>query len=220
MSIAQLLRSGGNLSDVGKLVDPRYNNFGPPPPDNSGPGDDKISINDSAGIKTGKYSKDRIQGLIKAAKAVGMDPSRVLQAVAVDLQETGLGTEKVKMRRGKQEAEPGQVHDFSEQQQKELDEIAEKTDASPEYLKLAIALRDKLKVADKLGYKDEAQRLQAYNGYGIITKDKFGGADKAYGVPIGEGIDLKKNPLYGKRVLQLSKDLQSNQEVMSLINAK
>jgi hypothetical protein len=30
MSIAQLLRGGGNLSDVGKLVDPRYNNFGPP----------------------------------------------------------------------------------------------------------------------------------------------------------------------------------------------
>jgi hypothetical protein len=175
---------------------------------------DTIPIKDSSGLKSGKYSKATIQGIIKGAKATGVDP---FQALALSLQETGLGTAMVHGRRGKFAVPIGQTHDFSDQQQQELDALNQKTGIDPEYLKLGIALRDKLRYAKQLGFNDEASQLQAYNGYGTLTKEKLGGADKAYGVPVGNGIDMRKNPLYGKRLVQLKNDLMANKDISSLI---
>lgn len=52
----------------------------------------------------------------------------------------------------------------------------------------------------------DVYRLQGYNGYGKIGKGHadLEGAGSIYGQPIPEGgIDLKKNPLYGKRVTDI-----------------
>lgn len=182
--------------------------------DGGGDPSEKIRIVDSKKLKTGDYSRKHIEGIIKASQAVGINPTT---ALALALQESGLGTAMIKMRRGKVPAPLAMVHDFSESQQKELDEKAKSTGIDPEYLKLGIALRDKMKYAQQLGFKDEASQLQAYNGYGFITKKNFGGADTAYGVPIGEGIDMKKNPLYGKRLLELRADIAKTKEIQDLL---
>ena len=175
----------------------------------------EIKIVDAKGLKTGSYSKAHIDGIIKASRIVGIDPR---SAIALALQESNLGKAKTKGRRGVRDAELAQVNQFSESQQKELDKKAAETGVGADYLKLAIALRDKMKYAEVLGFQDEASKLQAYNGYGMITKDKFGGTDKAYGVSIGSGIDMKKNPLYGKRLLELKKDISQNEEINNLIS--
>lgn len=186
------------------------------------PVEPKIKIIDSKKLKTGEYSKKHIEGLVKAAKAIGVNPSHM---VALALQESGLGSAKERAGRSRGEVRIkvtpslAQVNDFEEAQQKELDELTKSTGIDPLYLKPAIVLRDKIKYAKQLGFTDEASQLQAYNGYGILTK-KQAGSDTAYGVPIGEGINMKKTPLYGKRLLELSKDISSNKEIQSLINLK
>lgn len=176
----------------------------------------KINIKDSRGYKSGSYSRKHIEGIIKASKAVGIDP---YQALALTLQESEFATAKPRKFRGGGISTPtlGQIMDFEPAQEKELDEKSKTTGIDPMYLKVAIALRDKIKYAKQLGFKDEASQLQAYNGYGTITKRTFGGADKAYGVPIGEGIDMKKNPLYGKRLVELKNDISSIPEIKKMV---
>jgi hypothetical protein len=181
------------------------------------PNDPKIKLSDSKKIKSGAFSKKHIEGIIRASREVGIDPNK---ALALAWQESGFATEKGKTGRRGFVATPslGQVHDFEPAQEKELQEVSQKSGIDPMYLKVVIALRDKIKYAKQLGFKDEASQLQAYNGYGTITKKQFGGADKAYGVPIGEGINMKKNPLYGKRLLELASDISKNKEVYDLVN--
>ena len=71
--------------------------------------------------------------------------------------------------------------------------------------------------AKSLVLNDESSQLQAYNGLGLITPKQFGGATKAYGVDITNGVDLKKNPLYGKRIMQLRGDLSKDKSIMELL---
>lgn len=194
------------------------------------PGSNSISLKDSAGIKKGNYSKDKIKGLIGAANAVGVDPYKLL---ALGWQESDLGGDvknqpvddpNVIRGRGKGRASGsiGQIKDFSEGQYKEMSQLAEKTGINSSYLKTAIAFRDKLKYAKQLGFEDEALQLQAYNGYGKLTppKDAKGNVvpQKYYGQLVGaEGIDMRKNPLYGKRLLALASDLKKSKDINELI---
>jgi hypothetical protein len=186
-----------------------------------GPGDPeepKISLKDSKGIKSGSYSKKHIEGIVKASKALGIDP---YQSLALAWQESGFASAPSKKFRGRViNPSLAQIIDFEPAQEKELEEKAKATGIDPMYLKLGITLRDKLKYAKQLGFKDEASQLQAYNGYGVLTKRQMGGANKAYGVDIGEGINMKKNPLYGKRLLELKKDIAANKDILALINSK
>lgn len=71
-----------------------------------------------------------------------------------------------------------------------------------------LTLQDKKKLASKLGKTSEEDVIQAWNGYGKITNESFGGrVNKAYGIDISqEPIDMAKNPVYGKRV----KDIRDN----------
>lgn len=179
-----------------------------------GPGDPTVFIKDSKGIKSGKYPRAPIQNLFAASKATGVD---FVEAVALALQESGLGTAEVKGRRGKFPALLGQIHDFSDAQQKELDALVEKTGIDPDALKLTIALRDKINYGKSLGFTSEPSLLQAYNGYGTITPKSFGGATTAYGVDISKGVSLKDNPLYGQRLVQLKNDLMQNEYIQSLL---
>lgn len=187
----------------------------------SPPGDgDEILIKDSAGLKTGKYSKLKIANLLKAAKAVGVDPT---EALGIALQEGAFGkgnsktTEETRSRRNR--AGLGNVTNagFGEKDNQFINDLAAKG-YDYDSVKLAYALKLKNNYAKQLGFNDDALRLQGYNGYGTLTPKLFGGATTAYGVDITNGVDLKKNPLYGKRVLQLKKDLMSNADIAALLN--
>lgn len=185
-----------------------------PPAEGPGPTDPQVYIKDSKGLKTGKYPRAVIQNIVSAAKATGVDP---YQALSLALQESGFGTVQVRGRRGKFAAPLGQIHDFSDAQQQELDKLASSTGLDPEALKLTIALRDKINYGKALGYTSEPAILQAYNGYGTITPESFGGETTAYGVDISKGVSLKKNPLYGQRLVQLKNDLMANEYIQSLL---
>ena len=78
-----------------------------------------------------------------------------------------------------------------------------------QYSDLVGAYLAKMKEADRLKIKDEATRLQVYNGLGKIypsTEKAYHGfkMKKIYGVPVPKGgIDMRKNPLYGKQVMDI-----------------
>ncbi len=206
----------------------------------TGPGEDAISLKDSSGIKKGNYSKKTITGLIKAAKAVGVNPHQLL---ALAWQESDLGGD-VKNKpvddpnvihgrgQGRASGSIGQIKDFSEGQFKEMSQLADKTGIESPYLKTAIAFRDKLKYAKSLPFVQQSQKdpalyeamlNQAYNGYGKLRPpaDSNGKItpQKYYGQMVGEeGIDMKANPLYGKRLLALKSDLEKNKDINNLIN--
>lgn len=194
-------------------VSPQISNIlggGGDPPDN-----DLIDLRDSKGVKAGKYSRAKIMSAIKAARAVGVDPAQYL---ALGWQESDLGNAKVKGRRGSWDAPFAMAHDIDDNQQKEIEALAQKTGVDPLILRGAVALRGKLQYAKQLGFKDEASALQAYNGYGTITPKQFGGATQAYGVDISNGVDMRKNPLYGKRLLELKQDILKNKAIQQLLN--
>jgi len=59
----------------------------------------------------------------------------------------------------------------------------------------------------------EDYRLQGYNGYGIIKRGHadLEGANSIYGQAIPDnGIDLRSNPLYGKRIIDIRENLLRN----------
>lgn len=68
----------------------------------------------------------------------------------------------------------------------------------------------------------DAYRLQGYNGYGTIRKGHadLEGAGSIYGIPIPEeGINMKKNPLYGKRIIDIMNNtLKSNPQLRDMID--
>jgi hypothetical protein len=182
------------------------------------PNEPKIKLKDSKNLKSGEFSKKHIEGIINASKALGIDP---YQALALAWQESGFAkpTGKKGRRGGEIVPDLAQIMDIEPAQQKEVEEKSKSTGIDPMYLELGIVLRDKIKYGKQLGFKDEASQLQAYNGYGTITKKTFGGANKAYGVEIGEGINMKKNPLYGKRLLELKSDIANHPEIKKMVGS-
>ena len=189
----------------------------------------KLKIKDSRGLKTGEYDRGHIENLVKAARVTGVDPHSL---IALSLQESGIGTAKpkrsqVSSRHSRSSAENflGQVVDFQPNQEEELNKMSQATGIAPAYLKPAIVLRDKLKYAQALGFKGEEMQLQAYNGYGKLLpqKDASGKSvpTKYYGMNIPEeGINMRDNPLYGKRLVELKKDLLANEEIRSIVSQK
>jgi hypothetical protein len=175
--------------------------------------EEMIAIKDSAGLKTGKYPKKHVQNLAKAATAAGINP---YELIALSLQESNLGTATVRGRRGRYQAPIGMTNDITPAEADEIENLSKQTGIDTQYLEPAIVLKNKLAYGKRLGFQDEASLLQAYNGYGTITQKQMG-SDKAYGVPIGNGLDLKKNPLYGKRILALKNDLMNNQDIQNAL---
>lgn len=189
--------------------------------------DDVLQLKDTKNLKTGKYSKKVITDWVRAAKAANVDPYEMLALgwQEGNLMEAGQGQKKqlsdgtIRRSRGS----VGQVKDFSESQLKVLTDLSAKyPDIPQQYLKSAIAFGDKLKYADSLGLnKTESMRLQAYNGYGTIYPNKKDGKfveTKMYGQIVPEtGINFKKTPLYGDRLVALKKDLMANKDIQGII---
>jgi LysM repeat protein len=164
------------------------------------------ALNPNTELLTGEYPSNRIYGIVKAAKRYGIDP---YTALAIDLQETGLGSRS-----------PGSIgHTLMDFREMIPTKMASEEE-SDEYDMYARAIATKMQYADKLGIKDPTMRLQVYNGLGKIypdTEQDYHGfkMKKIYGVPVPKGgIDMRKNPLYGKRILDIRDNiLRQNKEL-------
>lgn len=76
-------------------------------------------------------------------------------------------------------------------------------------------LAEKQKYANRLGKTNEADVIQAWNGYGTIA-----GQGLMYGIDTNTNpIDMNSNPVYGKRVIDLrDRVLKKNPEVTKLVD--
>ena len=83
------------------------------------------------------------------------------------------------------------------------------------------ALKNKFDYAKKLGYKDEVMQIQAFNGLGILDPRKIPASSTSMGVSMygsREPIDMRKNPLYGKEIIDIQKNvMEKNETVNSMI---
>jgi hypothetical protein len=149
-------------------------------------------------LLTGRYNTDLLGKSLTYAKTLGATKDDLENISAMALQETKLGHKKTK-KGEKIDENIGHVKgnwkgkDYSE--------------------KFVNAYFDKMKLADRLKYTDPALRLQTYNGLGTIypsTEEKYHGykMKSIYGVPLPEeGINMKKNPLYGKQVIDIKNNV-------------
>lgn len=154
-----------------------------------------------SGDESKKYpvSSDVMKQIVSTSVGMNYDPKR---ALAVALQESGIGR-----------TDPNYFHVLTGKTKSGKDRIPK------EYQNLTMdelgiqLLKDKQKLANKLGYTTPEMELQTYNGLGRVFRDTekdYHGFEmqKIYGVPIPEeGIDMEKNPLYGKRIMELEKEV-------------
>jgi len=77
-------------------------------------------------------------------------------------------------------------------------------------------INKKLELAKRLGETTTAGMVQFYNGVGKLMPDSFGApVKKAYGVEIPpEGINMRENPLYGKRIEDIINGIFSQNEAL------
>lgn len=155
-------------------------------------------INPNVDLMHGEYSEDVVKEIITKAREKGVDPKT---ALAIALQESHLGKK-----------DPNLGH-------------SDIGDLDP-YGYMDI-LKSKMALAKSKGHTNEEMQLQFYNGTGKLfpgTEAGYHGfqAGKFYGVPVtSSGLDLMKNPLYGKQVIDLRDNVISKSpHIDSLLNLK
>jgi hypothetical protein len=154
-------------------------------------------------LVSGKYNAIPLEETIRMAKQRGLSEEDAWNLAAIGFQETKWG----------QTDEGG-----------DIGHVTDGTSINP-YDNMINAYKEKMATADRLKYTDPALRLQLYNGTGTITPKSDAGyhgyeMQSIYGVPIPKGgINMKKNPLYGKQILDLRDNvLKKNLEVQKLMN--
>jgi len=149
----------------------------------------------------GRYSRDVAEDIIKTSKNAKQDPYTML---AIALQETLLG---------KNDNNLGHIKDPM-------------SDSMPEdYIYFFQNKQDELRNNEDFDYDNlsELLKIQAYNGLGTVyphTEEDYHGhaMDYIYGVPLtGEGINMKENPLYGKRIIDLRDNVLKNNEAIKFL---
>jgi hypothetical protein len=157
-------------------------------------------INPNVDLKSGKYNKTVVDKIVKKAKSAGVDPATML---AIALQETNFG-----------------------KSDSNLGHLLNKSNNSNPYSYIDF-YKDKLDEAKKAKINDELLQIQYYNGLGTITpktEKKYHGFEmqKIYGVPIpAGGINMRKNPLYGKQIKDLRDNvILQNAYIKGLLNPK
>ena len=170
-------------------------------------------------LVSGQYDKATIQHVLDASKRYNFDP---YTALAVALQESKLGN--IDSNLGHLKDMPTTIEsklpDAKEAKKKmKFDEYSKKYSADA----LVRMLIEKKDIVEKKGIKDEELILQAYNGLGKVypkTESDYHGYEmaKIYGVDLPkEGIDMKKNPLYGKQIIDLRENvIKKNPEIMEI----
>ena len=157
-------------------------------------------MNPNRDLTSGNYVLNEMAEAIKRGKKRGMSMDDIWNLAAIDFQETGLGNTDNQM---------GHAKDY------------EGEDYIDAFLN---AYQDKMKTANRLKLKDPYARLQVYNGRGKVyptTEQWYHGfkANSFYGVPVPKtGIDLSKNPLYGKQIVDLRDNvLKKNPDFVKFI---
>ena len=178
-------------------------------------------INPNRDLKTANYNKDVILSTIQAAKKVGVDP---YLALAISLQETSLSNDNSEDPYHLQYKPKATWENFT-------DEVELNAQKNPEDFKHALNfasfLKEKMEYGKKLGYKDLAGQIQAYNGLGVIgenTEKEYHtqtgrNTNYFYGIDVtnGKTIDTRVNPVYGKTVLSFIPFLKENKELQKII---
>jgi hypothetical protein len=159
-------------------------------------------IRPNVDITSGEYDLDVLKGIIESAKRKKLPIEDVKNLAAIAFQETKFG-----------------------KTDKNIGHVIDGPFYRSDYEALTNAYINKMKKADKLGIKDDATRLQVYNGLGVIkpsTEQDYHGfkMKKIYGVPVpSTGISMKKNPLYGKQIMDLKDNvLNQNPEYVNYLN--
>jgi peptidoglycan hydrolase-like protein with peptidoglycan-binding domain len=161
------------------------------------------AINPNTDLVGKSYSTKALRSILNTAKNRGLSKDDALTLAAMDLQET---------RWGETDDHMGHVL------------YGNNSTISPAENFINAYLRSK-ETANRLKLSDEYTRLQVYNGLGKVTpnteKDYHGfRMKKIYGVPVPEsGIDMKKNPLYGKQIVDIRDNvLKQNPEFLKLVD--
>jgi hypothetical protein len=143
---------------------------------------------------SGNYNSYHLDELINEAKKSGMSKDDIWNLTAMAFQET---------KWGKTDENIGHV-------------LGNFTNAENDYQNFINAYKVKQKEANRLGYTSPEMRLQMYNGMGVIkpeTEEDYHGfkMKKIYGVDVPpEGISMKKNPLYGKQIIDIRDNVLKN----------
>jgi len=143
-------------------------------------------------------SRKTITDIIQSAHERGIDPHT---ALAMSLQETGI-------------TPFNPLHDNA-QDMHSYDVMKRYAEKYPDGINSKIVIDEsmnnlaaKIAYAKKLGKTSEADVIQGWNGYGKINN--------VYGIP-GE-IDMHKNPVYGKRIIDLRDNIiKKNPEILKMI---
>lgn len=86
-------------------------------------------------------------------------------------------------------------------------------DKTPREERLAQVLKQKFDYAKRLGYKDEVNQIQAFNGLGVLQSQEL----PQYGIK--GNIDMRKTPVYGNRVKELRENvIKINPQIQKMIN--
>jgi hypothetical protein len=152
--------------------------------------------------KSMNVDPELIKDIVTHAKKSGIDP---LTALAISYQETGFNQEG----KGAFNLNPNVFG-------KPVGNAEEGMRSLQEQFKYANNLQARGVIP-----QGEDYFLQGNNGYGLVKRGHadLEGAHKIYGMDIPhEGLNLGKNPLYGKTVLSLRELLKSNPEIMQLVN--
>ncbi len=163
-------------------------------------------VTGSALDETGRFHSDVNPDLIKkivvAAKKKNIDP---YTALAIAHQETRLGEADY----GEFSDNPFHV-DLGQYKGIPSDQIIENS---------MDILNEKFKIAKSKGKVDEADVIQAWNGYGKISPKSEYKSNMYYGIDVSKTpLDMNKNPVYGKRVLDLRDNiLKKNPEIQKLV---
>jgi hypothetical protein len=139
--------------------------------------------------------KDFIKNVVSAAKRHGIDP---YTALAMAYQETNMGDGW----------KDNPFHMSRMQTEEPLEESM-------------LFLKEKLALAKRLGKKNEADIIQAWNGYGKITPKSEYNTNMYYGIDVSKNpIDMNTNPIYGKRVLDVRDNiLKKNKNIIDIVNS-
>lgn len=161
-------------------------------------------INPNVDLFSGEYDLGTIKSILERSKFDNLSKEDAYTLLAIGLQETQLG---------KNDGNIGHVMNSN-------------VEGSDQIGRLAKAYKDKMKYADDLGIKDPVLRIQTYNGLGTIVPETEQGyhgfrMKKIYGVPLPkEGINMRKNPLYGKRITDLRDNmLMKNENLRSIVDS-
>ena len=175
---------------------------------------DKRTINATSGekirpnvdSKSGTYNTKYLDELISRSVKLGLSKRDILTMSAMALQETGWGKSNENIGHVSEALQEGKGDDIDS------------------FINAYISKR---KLASNLGIKGEAHAIQVYNGTGKLyqstEKDYHRGLSrKFYGVDVPkEGLDMKVNPLYGVRILDIMDNiLTKDKNFMSHFNKK